>query len=46
MEEKQIAKELGISKELVRIYLAKALRKFRHPSRAKGLHPFYDDFNS
>ncbi len=41
MDEKQIAKELGIDKEVVRITLAKALRKLRHPSRAKRLRPFY-----
>ncbi|GIW61323.1 MAG: hypothetical protein KatS3mg089_0175 [Patescibacteria group bacterium] len=46
MNEKQIAKELGLNQEVVRITLAHALRKLRHPSRAKGLRPFYDDPNS
>lgn len=40
MDEKQIAKDLGLDKEVVRITLAKALRKLRHPSRAKKLRPF------
>lgn len=46
MDVKQIAKELGLNQEVVRITLAHALRKLRHPSRAKGLRPFYDDPNS
>jgi RNA polymerase sigma factor (sigma-70 family) len=36
----EIGKQLGVSGQMIRIIEAKALRKLRHPSRAKNLYLF------
>ena len=39
----EVGQNFSVTRERIRQIEAKALRKFRHPSRCKKLKPFYED---